>query len=173
VIWLTGLSGAGKSTIAEHLCRVMRRRRLRVEWIDGDAIRDLFPTGFTRPERDGHIRRIGYMASVLERHGIFVVASFVSPYAESRHFVRTLCRNFVEVYVATGLEECERRDVKGLYAKARRGEIKHFTGLDDPYEPPAQPELVIVPGTSVAEAGDAILRAIGVATEGGLGRGAS
>ena len=107
-------------------------------------MRDIFPaTGFTRPERDAHIRRVGYLASTLEKNGVFVVASFVSPYEASRQFVRSLCSNFVEVYVATPLEECERRDVKGLYARARRGEIANFTGIDDPYEPPASPELVI------------------------------
>jgi len=89
------------------------------------------------------IRRIGFLASTLEKNGVFVVASFVSPYEDSRQFVRSLCPNFVEVYVATPLEECERRDVKGLYARARRGEIVNFTGIDDPYERPVAPELVI------------------------------
>jgi adenylylsulfate kinase len=142
VVWLTGLSGAGKSTIAERVCDQLRRQGLKVEHLDGDSIRDIFPaTGFTKSERDAHIRRIAYLASRLERHGVFVVASFVSPYAESREFARGLCRNFIEVHVATPLEECERRDVKGLYAKARRGELAHFTGIDDPYEPPNRPEL--------------------------------
>jgi adenylylsulfate kinase len=172
VVWLTGLSGAGKSTIAERVCQALRRRRLPVEWLDGDAIRNVFPTGFTRPERDAHIRRVGYLASVLERHGVFVVASFVSPYAEARNFVRTLCRNFVEVYVATDLGECERRDVKGLYARARRGEIRNFTGIDDPYEPPERPEVVIDPRVSPKIAASAILRTIGVEAKEGVARGA-
>jgi adenylylsulfate kinase len=115
-----------------------------VEYIDGDALREVFPnTGFTRAEREEHLRRTGYMASRLAAHGVTVVASFVSPYRESRDFVRKLCSNFVEIYVATPLEECERRDVKGLYARARRGEIKNFTGIDDPYEPPEHPELTL------------------------------
>ncbi len=115
-----------------------------VEYLDGDAMREIFPTtGFTRAERDAHLRRVGYLASRLEEHGVIVVASFVSPYRESRDFVRGLCRNFVEIYVATPLEECERRDVKGLYARARRGEIRNFTGIDDPYEPPEHPELTL------------------------------
>jgi adenylylsulfate kinase len=119
---------------------------LPVEHLDGDEIRELFPsTGFTRPDRDAHVRRVGFLASKLEKHGIFVVASLVSPYAESRDFVRRLCRRFVEVYVATPLEECERRDAKGLYARARRGEIAQFTGIDDPYEPPTRPEVVVTP----------------------------
>lgn len=159
VLWFTGLSGAGKSTIADRVYEELRGRGFRVERLDGDSVRDIFPaTGFTRPERDAHLRRIGYLAAKLEQNGVWVVASFVSPYEESRQFVRKLCRDFVEVHVATSLEECERRDVKGLYAKARRGEIANFTGIDDPYEPPANPELRIDGGTvSVAEAGASVL----------------
>jgi len=115
-----------------------------VEYIDGDALREVFPnTGFTRAEREEHLRRTGYMASRLAAHGVTVVASLVSPYRESRELIRKLCREFVEIYVATPLDECERRDVKGLYARARRGEIKNFTGIDDPYEPPENPELTL------------------------------
>jgi adenylylsulfate kinase len=115
-----------------------------VEYIDGDALREVFPnTGFTRAEREEHLRRTGYMASRLAAHGVTVVASFVSPYRESRDFIRRQCRKFVEIYVATPLDECERRDVKGLYARARRGEIKNFTGIDDPYETPENPELTL------------------------------
>jgi adenylylsulfate kinase len=115
-----------------------------VEYIDGDALREVFPqTGFTRAEREEHLRRSGYMASRLAAHGVTVVASFVSPYRESREFIRKLCPNFVEIYVATPLEECERRDVKGLYARARRGELRNFTGIDDPYEVPEHPELTL------------------------------
>ena len=144
VVWLTGLSGSGKSAIAGELARRLVALGLPVEPLDGDEIRELFPsTGFTRADRDAHVRRVGFLASKLEKHGIFVVASLVSPYAESRDFARRLCRRFVEVYVATPLEECERRDPKGLYARARRGEIAQFTGIDDPYEPPARPELTI------------------------------
>jgi adenylylsulfate kinase len=144
VLWFTGLSGSGKSTIAVRVHEALVRRGVDVEYIDGDALREVFPkTGFTREEREEHLRRTGYMASRLAAHGVTVVASFVSPYRESRDFIRRHCRNFVEVYVATPLEECERRDVKGLYARARRGEIKNFTGLDDPYEPPEHPELAL------------------------------
>ena len=144
VLWFTGLSGSGKSTIAERVAKDLTEWGVPVEYLDGDQIRQLFPsTGFTRPERDGHVRRVGYLASRLEAHGVFVVASLVSPYAESREFVRNLCRNFIEIYVSTPLEECERRDAKGLYARARRGEIPHFTGISDPYEPPVRPDLVI------------------------------
>jgi adenylylsulfate kinase len=159
VIWFTGLSGAGKSTIADRVYETLKARGLRVERLDGDSVRDIFPaTGFSRPERDAHIRRIGYLAGKLEQNGVWVVASFVSPYEESRQFVRKLCRRFVEVHVATSLQECERRDVKGLYAKARRGEISNFTGLDDPYEPPSAPEIRIDAGSvPVTDAGAAVL----------------
>jgi adenylylsulfate kinase len=144
VLWLTGLPCAGKSTIAAWLADRLRGRGRRVEELDGDAVRHLFPlTGFTRSDRDMHIRRVGYLASRLEHHGVSVVASFISPYEESRRFVRGLCRNFVEIHVATPLAVCEARDVKGQYARARRGELPRFTGIDDPYEPPANPELVI------------------------------
>jgi adenylylsulfate kinase len=119
-------------------------RGVEVEYIDGDALREVFPnTGFTRAEREEHLRRAGYMASRLAAHGVTVVASFVSPYRESREFIRRLCPRFVEIFVATPLEECERRDVKGLYARARRGEIRNFTGIDDPYEAPERPELTL------------------------------
>jgi adenylylsulfate kinase len=144
VIWFTGLSGAGKSTIAQQVTQELRMRGLKVEHLDGDTVRTIFPnTGFTRTERDSHLRRVGFLASKLEEHGVFVVASFVSPYRESREFVRSLCRNFVEVYVSTPLDACEQRDPKGLYAKARRGEIANFTGISDDYEPPPSAELVI------------------------------
>ncbi len=152
VLWFTGLSGSGKSTIAGLVYEELKRKGYRVERLDGDSIREIFPeTGFTRPERDRHLRRVGYLAGKLESNGVIVVASFVSPYADTRDFVRTRCRNFLEIYVSTPIDECERRDVKGLYAKARRGEIKNFTGIDDPYEPPAQPELSIDTRTVPAE----------------------
>jgi adenylylsulfate kinase len=144
VVWFTGLSGSGKSTISQQVVEVMRSQGFNVEHLDGDSVRSIFPnTGFTRPERGSHIRRVGFLASKLEEHGVFVVASFVSPYRESRDFVRGLCRSFIEVHVSTPLEVCEGRDTKGLYARARRGEIANFTGVNDPYEPPVRPELVI------------------------------
>ncbi len=159
VIWFTGLSGSGKSTVAHRVADVLRAEGRPVEFLDGDAIRAVFPmTGFTKSERDAHIMRVGYLASRLEFHGITVIASFVSPYRESRDFVRGLCREFVEVYVSTPIEECERRDVKGLYAKARRGEITSFTGVDDPYETPTSPELVL--DTSQMSVEDAAARVL-------------
>src|SRR4051794_34496422 len=152
VLWFTGLSGSGKSTIATRVQQELVRRGVDVEYIDGDALRELFPnTGFSRAEREEHLRRTGYMASRLAAHGVTVVASFVSPYRESRDFIRALCPGFVEIYVSTPLEECERRDVKGLYARARRGEIRNFTGIDDPFEVPEHPELILDTRTLTVE----------------------
>ncbi len=144
VIWFTGLSGSGKSTLSEALYQTLKKKGLKVEHLDGDSIRDIFPkTGFSKEERNRHIRRVGFLASKLENNGITVIASFISPYQETRDFVRNLCSNFIEVHVATPLEVCEERDTKGLYKKARKGEIKQFTGIDDPYEIPVNPEFSI------------------------------
>ena len=159
VLWLTGLSGAGKTTIAQALAARLTAAGAEAELIDGDVMRQVFPgTGFTRADRDAHVRRVGYLASRLEAHGTTVVASLISPYRDSRAFVRAACRRFVEIHVATDLAECERRDPKGLYRKARAGEITQFTGLDDPYEPPDAAEIVIDTMTeSAAAAADRIL----------------
>ena len=144
VLWFTGLSGSGKSTLAGGVRDALAGRGLPVEYIDGDDVRRLFPeTGFTRPEREAHIRRVGHLAATLEKNGVIVVASFVSPYAEPRRFARGLCRNFIEVHVSTPLDACEKRDAKGLYARARKGEIRNFTGVHDPYEPPENCELAV------------------------------
>ena len=144
VIWFTGLSGAGKTTLAEKLAAYLKQTGVKCELLDGDTVRNIFPqTGFTKKDRDEHVKRMGFLASMLERNGVTVLASFISPYRESRDFVRKMCRNFVEVYVSTSLEVCEKRDVKGLYKKARCGEIKSFTGIDDPYEAPLNPEITI------------------------------
>jgi 3'(2'), 5'-bisphosphate nucleotidase len=160
VLWFTGLSGSGKSTIAKRVVQALEASATPVEYLDGDAIRELFPaTGFTRPERHAHIRRVGWLASRLERHGVTVVAALVSPYEESRRFVRGLCRRFTEIWVSTPLAECERRDAKGLYARARAGEVAHFTGLGDAYEPPSSPELTIdTTGLSVDDAVATVVR---------------
>lgn len=162
VVWFTGLSGSGKSTLARWLAGEMRTAGLAVEELDGDAIRARFPAiGFTREDRDAHVKRVGALASSLEQTGVSVVASLISPYEESRQFVRGLCRNFVEVYVSTPLDVCEQRDVKGLYAKARAGGIANFTGIDDPYEPPAAPDLVLdTSGVSVEHAGGRIMEVV-------------
>ena len=143
VLWFTGLSGAGKSTISAAVEAELRLRGTPTEYLDGDAVRAMSPTGFTRADRDAHVRRVGFLASRLEHHGVTVVCALISPYAEARQYVRSLCQRFIEIHVSTPLEECERRDRKGLYARARRGEITHFTGIDDPYESPVNPELAI------------------------------
>ena len=162
VVWFTGLSGSGKSTIAAWVGAELERSGARIEMLDGDRLREVFPnTGFSKAERDAHVKRVGYLASRLEHHGVTVIASFVSPYRESRDFVRGLCHRFVEVHVSTPIEECERRDVKGLYQKARRGEVREFTGVSDPYEPPISPEIEIdTTGLTVEQAGRRVLGAI-------------
>ena len=144
VIWLTGLSGSGKTSLAAKLVEYLRAKGKNVEHLDGDSLRSLFPdTGFTKEERLLHIRRAGELASKMEKEGTIVVASLISPYRESRSYVRSLCLCFVEVHVKASLATCEKRDPKGLYKKARSGEIKNFTGLDDPYEPPESPDSII------------------------------
>jgi len=163
VIWFTGLSGAGKSTISEAVYERFKKKGLKIEHLDGDAVRSIFPmTGFSKEERNRHIKRVGFLASMLEKNGVFVIASFISPYKESRDFVRNLCSNFREVYVSTPLTECERRDSKGLYAKARKGEIKQFTGIDDPYEVPQNPEITVdTSNQSVNESIDYVMKELG------------
>jgi adenylylsulfate kinase len=145
-LWFTGLSGAGKSTIAEIVGPEIEKRGVLVDHLDGDVVRTNLSKGlgFSREDRDTNILRIGFVSKLLVRHGACVIVAAISPYRETRDLVREMIGDgFVEVYVATSLEECERRDVKGLYAKARAGEIKEFTGISDPYEPPLNPEVVL------------------------------
>jgi adenylylsulfate kinase len=148
VLWFTGLSGAGKSTIAEIVGRELEAGGVAVEYLDGDVVREHLSKGlgFSKEDRDTIIERIGWVASRLARHGATVVVSAISPYAATRATARTLVEefgDFVEIHVATTVEECARRDVKGLYAKAFTGEIPEFTGVSDPYEAPESPELRI------------------------------
>jgi adenylylsulfate kinase len=139
---MTGLPSSGKTTLAEKLKDPLEKAGRKVELLDGDVIRGLFPkTGFSKEERDNHIRRVGFMASLLAKHGVTVICSFVSPYKETRNQVREMYDNFIEVYIDCPVEKCIERDVKGLYAKALAGEIKQFTGVDDPYEAPDNPEI--------------------------------
>jgi adenylylsulfate kinase len=147
-LWFTGLSGAGKTTIAELVRPELERRGLLVEWLDGDEVRTHLSKGlgFSKEDRDTNIERIGWVASRLTRHGAAVIVSAISPYEETRRKAREMVEqygSFVEVFVDASVEECARRDVKGLYDKAFRGEIKEFTGVSDPYEPPPSPEVCI------------------------------
>jgi adenylylsulfate kinase len=147
-LWFTGLSGAGKSTVADLVGAQLEERGLLVEYLDGDVVRTHLSKGlgFSKEDRDTNIERIGWVASRLTRQGAAVLVSAISPYEETRRRARELVEefgSFVEVYVEASVEECARRDVKGLYAKAFSGEIKEFTGVSDPYEPPANPELVL------------------------------
>lgn len=144
VFWFTGLSGSGKTTLANKVYKYLLDKGFNIERLDGDTVRSIFPsTGYSKEERNTHIQRVGYLASILEKNGIIVIASFVSPYEESRNFVRNLCGNFIEIFVDASLEECEKKDLKGLYKKARTGEIKNFTGINDPYEKPNNPEITL------------------------------
>jgi len=144
-VWFTGLSGAGKSTIAEIVIDELRARGRRVELLDGDEVREHLSKGlgFSKEDRDTNIRRIGFVASLLARNGVVAVTAAISPYRAVRDEVRGWIDHFVEVHVATSVEECEARDVKGLYARARAGDIPEFTGVSDPYEPPLHPEIRI------------------------------
>jgi len=145
-LWFTGLSGAGKSTIANVVVGQLRARGRRVELLDGDEVREPLSTGlgFSKEDRDTNIRRIGWVAAVLARNGVVSVTAAISPYRAVRDEVRGWIDHFVEIHVATTLEECEARDVKGLYARARAGEIPEFTGISDPYEPPLHPEITVI-----------------------------
>ena len=165
-LWFTGLSGSGKSTIAAAVVDELRRRGHRVELLDGDEVRENLSAGlgFSKADRDANIRRIGWVAALLARNGVVAVTAAISPYRSVRDEVRAKIDQFVEVYVDTPIEVCEERDVKGLYAKARAGEIPEFTGVSDPYEPPVSPEVRVVthdrhPERSAAEVVDYLERA--------------
>jgi adenylyl-sulfate kinase len=145
-LWFTGLSGAGKSTITGHVVAELENRGSKVEVLDGDIVRENLSKGlgFSKEDRDTNIRRIAFVADVLSRNDVPVITAAISPYREIRDEARQLMDGrFIEAYVKVSVEVAEQRDVKGLYAKARSGEIKEFTGVSDPYEPPENPELVL------------------------------
>lgn len=144
-VWLTGLSGAGKSTIADLLTKELEARGRLVDVLDGDVVRTHLSKGlgFSREDRDINILRIAFVCSLLTRHGAAVISAAISPYQEARRQAREQIPNFLEVYVKCSIEELTRRDVKGLYEKALRGEITNFTGISDPYEEPTNPEVVV------------------------------
>lgn len=142
-LWFTGLSGAGKTTVSAEVAKKLKGQGYRVEVLDGDIVRQNLTKGlgFSRADRDENIRRIGFVAELLSRNGVVVIVSAISPYREAREKVRQKIKHFLEIYVNAPLVVCEGRDVKGLYKKARAGEIEHFTGIDDPYESPLAPEV--------------------------------
>lgn len=142
-VWFTGLSGAGKTTISKQVAEELRSLGYKLEVLDGDIVRTNLTKGlgFSKEDRDENIRRIGFVSHLLTRNGVIVIVSAISPYRGIRQEVRDRIGNFIEVYVNAPLEVCEDRDVKGLYKRARAGEIKQFTGIDDPYESPLDPEI--------------------------------
>ena len=147
VIWFTGLSGSGKTTIAHKVEEMLLDADVPVEILDGDVVRENLSKGlgFSKEDRDTNIRRIAFVAHLLQRNGAFVITAAISPYRAIRDEARAMIKDFVEVYADAPIEVCEERDVKGLYAKARAGEIKGFTGVDDPYEAPEHPEVLLRP----------------------------
>jgi adenylylsulfate kinase len=144
-LWFTGLSGSGKSTITQKLAPRLRKRNRSVEILDGDEVRENLSKGlgFSREDRDINIRRIGWVCSLLNRHGAVAISAAISPFRDARKHTRDQIRNFIEIHVDCPLEVLKERDPKGLYDKAIRGEIKNFTGVSDPYEPPENPEIVL------------------------------
>jgi adenylyl-sulfate kinase len=144
-LWFTGLSGAGKSTLSDYLSEEFTRRGYKFEVLDGDVVRTNLSKGlgFSKEDRDTNIRRIGFVANLLERNGVIAITAAISPYRDIRDEVRAQHKNFVEVFVKCPLEALVERDVKGLYKKAIAGEIQNFTGVSDPYEEPLRPEIVV------------------------------
>ncbi|MEA5504835.1 adenylyl-sulfate kinase [Halotia wernerae UHCC 0503] len=143
-LWFTGLSGAGKTTISKGVALVLKARGYRVEILDGDVVRTHLcqELGFSKQDRDTNVRRIGFVANLLSRNQVIAIVAAISPYREIREEVRQMSQSFVEVYVKASLETCSQRDVKGLYALAKAGTIKDFTGIDSPYEEPLNPEII-------------------------------
>jgi len=148
VVWLTGLPASGKTTIASRVAESLKKENFRVELLDGDWVRKTInpDAGFTREERKRHLLRVAWIARLLARNGVIVLCSFVSPYEDVRKEIKDIIKKevpFIEVYVKCDLKVCIKRDPKGLYKKALKGEIKHFSGISDPYEPPTNPDLIL------------------------------
>ncbi len=154
VLWFTGLPASGKKDLANRVYQKLKDLNLKVERIDSLDVRPLFPeTGFSEEEVNRHVKRSGHLCAMLEKNGVIVVASFVSPYVKSRNFARNVANNFVEVYMKTTVEKCEERDTKGRYGKARQGEFSNFPGVDGDYDVPQNPEITIdVDNISVEDA---------------------
>lgn len=159
VLWMTGLSGAGKTTLAKKIYDELKLKKNNVVWLDGDHIRKYFPNlGFSPAERIDHIKRVAMTASLLEQQGNIVIVSLISPYKIARDEARQMCRAFYEIYLAADLEVCKKRDVKGLYLKAENGELKQLTGVSDLYEAPVDPQLILETGTQTLQQSFDILK---------------
>jgi adenylyl-sulfate kinase len=152
-LWFTGLSGSGKSTLSEKVSAELRRRGQKVELLDGDAVRTNLSKGltFSKEDRDINVKRIGYVCHLLTRNDIWAVSAAISPYRAVRDENRQLIGRFIEIYVECSIATLAQRDVKGLYKKALAGEVPHFTGLSDPYEPPLNPEIAVSSETQTVE----------------------
>jgi len=162
VVWITGLSRSGKSQIGRLLVETLKKKDFKVEHLDGHTIRGLIPgTGYTRKEVNDHIKRVGYLGKKLEEQGVIVVATFLSPFSESREFVKNLVENFYEVYISTPAEVCAERDDKGVYKKAMNGELENFPGVSVEYEIPSNPKLTIdTTNTSIDKSAELIYKNI-------------
>ena len=158
-LWFTGLSGAGKTTLAKEAEEELRARGMKVEVLDGDIVRQNLSKGlgFSKEDRDTNIRRIGFVSNLLSRNNVVAIAAAISPYQEIRDEVRVNTVNFIEVYVECPVEVLIDRDVKGLYQKALAGEIKNFTGISDPYEPPRSPEITVNSSTETVAESTAVI----------------
>jgi len=158
VLWFTGLPASGKKVLADAVSEQLRKDKLKVERLDSLDVRPLFPeTGFTPEEVNRHVKRSGHLCAMLEKNGVIVVASFVSPYEQSRSFVREVTNNFIEVYMDTTVDACEKRDERGHYAKARCGEYQYFPGVDIEYEKPKNPEIVVSVDSQTVEESAAMI----------------
>lgn len=153
VLWFTGLSQSGKTTTADAVYKILKQKGLKVERLDGDIVRQSLTRdlGFSKPDRDKNIERVTFVAKLLSRNGVAVLASFISPYKETRDKIRKEVDNYIEVFCNCPLGICEQRDTKGLYTKARKGKIENFTGISDPYEPPENPEIELKTDQSPVE----------------------
>jgi len=145
VVWFTGLSGSGKSTLANEVAKYLKSKNIRYEILDGDSLRENVTVhlGFGKEDRIKNLQIAGFVAQKLSEHGVVVLASFISPYAKQRRKLKNQIKNLVEVYTNSSLETCKKRDVKGLYKKVADGKIKSFTGIDDPYQEPENPDIEI------------------------------